>query len=97
LTSAGGFVGPVMTLFNAELRWTFLRTSALGQRFAGMVVPFVDLGAVYDRLGDVTVTGWKRDQGAALRVAWNLATIITIEYGVSDEDSGFYVNFGHIF
>jgi outer membrane protein assembly factor BamA len=91
------FVGPVMTLFNAELRWTFLRTPALGQQFAWMVVPFIDLGAVYDRLGDVGVSGWRRDQGAALRVSWNLATIVTVEYGTSDEDSGFYVNFGHIF
>jgi outer membrane protein assembly factor BamA len=91
------FVGPVMTLFNAELRWTVLRTPAFGQRFAWMLVPFIDLGAVYDRVGDVSLANWKRDQGAALRVAWNLATIIAIEYAVSEEDSGFYVNFGHIF
>jgi hypothetical protein len=62
-----------------------------------MVVPFVDLGAVYDRVSDVALGGWKRDQGAALRVSWNLATIVTVEYALSDEDSGFYVNFGHIF
>jgi outer membrane protein assembly factor BamA len=91
------FVGPVMTLFNAELRWTFARTPAFGQRFAWMVVPFIDLGAVYDRVSDIALGGWKRDQGAALRVSWNLATIVTVEYAASDEDSGFYVNFGHIF
>jgi hypothetical protein len=91
------FVGPVMTLFNAELRWTLVRTPVFGQKFAWMLVPFIDLGAVYDRVSDLRLGGWKRDQGAALRVAWNLATIITVEYAASDEDSGFYVNFGHIF
>jgi Omp85 superfamily domain len=91
------FVGPVMTLINAELRWTFLRFQGLSQRFGVIAVPFVDLGSVYDRVGDLALGGWKRDQGLALRAAWNLATIIAVEYAFSDEDSGFYVNFNHIF
>jgi Omp85 superfamily domain len=91
------FVGPVMTLLNAELRWTFLRFQALSQKFGVIAVPFMDIGSVYDRLGDVTLSGWKRDQGLALRGAWNLATIITVEYAWSDEDTGFYVNFNHMF
>jgi hypothetical protein len=33
----------------------------------------------------------------ALRISWNLATIITTEYAFSDEDSVFYINFNHIF
>jgi surface antigen Omp85-like protein len=91
------FVGPVMTLLNAELRWTFGHSQPFGQRFAWMVVPFLDLGAVHDRLGDLSFAGWKRDQGLALRASWNLATIITAEYAFSDEDSGVYVNFNHMF
>jgi outer membrane protein assembly factor BamA len=91
------FVGPVMTLFNAELRWTFARGPLLGQRFAWMVVPFVDLGRVDDRVADVALRGMKADLGLSLRAAWNLATIITVEYARSDEDAGIYVNFNHIF
>ena len=91
------FVGPVMTLLNAELRWTFARSQFLGQRFGWMVVPFLDIGAVHDRLSDVSLSGWKRDQGLALRAAWNLATIITAEYAFSEEDAGVYVNFSQIF
>ena len=91
------FVGPVMTLFNAELRWTFARLEALHQSFGLLVVPFIDLGSVYDRVADLSLAGWKRDQGLALRAAWNMATIITVEYAVSEEDSGFYVNFNHMF
>jgi outer membrane protein assembly factor BamA len=91
------FVGPVMTLVNAELRWMFLRFEALRQSFGILAVPFIDLGSVYDRVADLSLAGWQRDQGLALRVAWNLATIITVEYALSEEDSGFYVNFNHIF
>ncbi len=91
------FVGPVMTLFNAELRWTFARSGLWGQRFAWMVVPFADVGRADDRLSDVQLRGVKADLGLALRAAWNLATIITVEYARSDEDTGAYVNFNHIF
>jgi hypothetical protein len=91
------FVGPVMTLVNAELRWSFLRFAALGQKFGVIAVPFIDLGSVYDRVGDLSLGGWKRDQGLALRAAWNLATIIAVEYAWSEEDAGFYVNFNHMF
>ncbi|HTV18135.1 MAG TPA: DUF5982 domain-containing protein [Polyangiaceae bacterium] len=91
------FVGPVMTLGNAELRWTFARSEPFGQRFAWMVVPFVDAGRVDDRVGDIELAGLKVNGGLALRAAWNLATIITVEYAQSDEDTGVYVNFNHIF
>jgi hypothetical protein len=91
------FVGPVMTLLNAELRWTFVRFQVVGQKIALIAVPFVDLGAVFDRLDDVQLGGWRRGQGAALRISWNLATIVTIDYGRSAEDSGLYINFNHIF
>jgi outer membrane protein assembly factor BamA len=91
------FVGPVMTLLNTELRWTFAHSQFFGQRFGWMAVPFMDIGAVFDRVSDLTLRGWKRDQGLALRAAWNLATVITAEYAFSDEDSGVYVNFNHMF
>ena len=91
------FVGPVMSLLNAELRWTYARSQFFGQRFGWMLVPFLDIGAVYDHLSDFTLAGWKRDQGLALRAAWNLATIITAEYAFSEEDSGVYINFSQIF
>lgn len=86
-----------MTLFNAELRWTFARSAPFGQRFAWMVVPFIDVGRADDRLGDVELSGMKADAGLALRAAWNLATIITVEYARSDEDTGIYVHFNHMF
>jgi hemolysin activation/secretion protein len=91
------FVGSVMTLANAEVRWTFAHACFWTQKFAFIVAPFVDVGRPYDSLGELTVHGWRRTVGAALRISWNLATIVTIDYGVSAEDTGFYVNFNHIF
>jgi hemolysin activation/secretion protein len=91
------FVGSVMTAANAELRWTFGHLTIKDQRFGFIAVPFLDAGRPYDSLGELTLRGWRPSAGGALRVAWNLATLVTVDYGVSSEDTGFYVNFNHIF
>lgn len=91
------FVGRVMTLLNGEIRWTFGHACVLRQKLAFIVVPFVDLGRPYDNLGALSVRDWRTAYGGAFRISWNLATIVTIDYGRSAEDTGFYINFNHIF
>jgi hypothetical protein len=91
------FVGSVMTAGNAELRWTFGHLQLLGQRFGFIVAPFVDAGRPYDSLGQLSPRNWRTSYGGAFRVAWNLATVGTVDYGRSAEDTGFYVNFNHTF
>lgn len=91
------FVGRTLTLLNLEARWTFYRFELLRQKFALMICPFLDTGRVYDHLGELTLSGWRRGQGAAFRISWNLATVVTADYGVSGEDSGLYINFNHQF
>jgi outer membrane protein assembly factor BamA len=91
------FVGSVMTVANAELRWTFAHACVRKQKFAFFIVPFFDTARPYDSLGQLTFRDWKRSYGAAFRVSWNLATIATVDYGISSEDTGFYVNFNHMF
>ncbi len=91
------FVGPVLAMVNLELRWTLLHFSVAGQDFAPLLVPFLDVGRPFDSVGDLSLDRWKLGHGAALRIAWNQATIITAEYGVSREDAGLYVNFEHQF
>jgi hypothetical protein len=86
-----------MAVTNFEVRWTFVKFRALKQGFALMVVPFLDVGRVFDDWRDTTLANWKRTQGAGLRIAWNEATIIMVDYGFSDEDDGLYINFNHIF
>jgi hypothetical protein len=91
------FVGSVMTLANLEVRWTFGHAQAWGQHFGFIVAPFADIGRAYDSLADLTPYAWQRSYGGAFRIAWNLATIVTVDYGRSSEDAGFYINFNHIF
>jgi hypothetical protein len=91
------FVGPDFVLGNFELRWTFVKFRVINQGIALIAVPFLDVGRVFDNVSQTTLAGWKRSQGAGLRIAWNEATIIMIDYGFSEEDDGLYLNFNHIF
>jgi hypothetical protein len=91
------FVGRVAALTNVEARWTFVAFTAEGQRFHFILAAFLDMGRVFDSVGGTTLAGWKRGQGGALRIGWNQATIVSLDYGVSQEGPGFYVNFGHPF
>jgi hypothetical protein len=91
------FVGPDMVLTNYEVRWTFVKFRLLHQGFGLIAVPFLDMGRVFDDVGQTTLGGWKRTEGGGLRIAWNEATVIMADYGFSDEGSAFYLNFNHIF
>ena len=91
------FVADVKALFNLETRFNFYKTNILGQKFEFMAAPFVDAGKVFDSVSDTDLSEYKYTYGAGMRIAWNQATIIMIDYGQSVEDSGLYINFGHIF
>lgn len=91
------FVGPVAMLASAELRWTMFEVKALEQRFSFALVPFVDVGRVFDSFEQLTLRGWRRGEGAGLRVAWNQATIGAFDLGFSSEDTLFYTEFNHPF
>jgi outer membrane protein assembly factor BamA len=87
------FIGLVAAASSAEVRWTFVRFPLLGQRFSLQVAPFVDAGRVFDRVS-LTFDDWKVAGGAGLRIGWNRSTIVMIDYGVSREDTGLYIDFG---
>lgn len=91
------FIGHVLSLVNLEARWTFHRFAVLRQKFALMLVPFVDAGAVFPAVEEFTFSDWRHGQGAGFRASWNLATVISVDYAFSSEDSGLYVNFNHQF
>ncbi len=63
------FVGPVMALANAEVRWTFAHARLWRQNFAFIVTPFVDAGRAFDELGDLSLRRWRASFGGALRVS----------------------------
>lgn len=92
------FIGRVVALATLELRWTFLQIRPLPrQHFAFMAVPFVDVGRVFDSIDDFAFERFRHGQGGGLRIAWNQATVVIVDYGVSREGSGLYINFNHPF
>jgi outer membrane translocation and assembly module TamA len=62
-----------------------------------MLVPFVDAGRVFDKVGRLSVNDWKITGGLSVRLAWNLATIISFDYGFGSEGNLFYMELGHPF
>lgn len=94
------FVGPVVALASIEVRWTFYEFDvklAKRQHFGLMLAPFLDVGRVFDSISDLELKRFRNGQGAGFRIAWNQATIIVVDYGVSREGSTLYVNFNHPF
>jgi len=91
------FVGPAMGFANLEIRWKFASIDAGKNHFDFQLVPFVDVGRVWDETRLVNFPGYKYSQGLGLRIPWNQATIINIDHAWSKEDRQTFVNFMHIF
>jgi outer membrane protein assembly factor BamA len=86
-----------MALANLEFRWTMFDFTVAGQNFAPIFVPFFDIGSPFDTPKDISSSVWRYSYGAGLRIAWNQATIIMVDYARSQEDSNMFINFNHIF
>ncbi|EMY70549.1 outer membrane protein, OMP85-like family protein [Leptospira vanthielii serovar Holland str. Waz Holland = ATCC 700522] len=61
------------------------------------IVPFYDVGRVWDKLRDVNALGYKHARGVGLRLVWDQATVILLDYAYSKEDQLFYLDMGHTF
>ena len=91
------FVGRATGLLNVELRYTATRFNLGSQEFGLILIPFYDVGRAFDSPSDYSFDNWRWGAGMAVRLAWNQATLISVDYGLSDEDSGLYINFAHMF
>jgi outer membrane protein assembly factor BamA len=91
------FVGDVVMQGSLELRWSLFDVTVLSQHLKPMLVPFMDLGRVFDKVDRFSLNDWKVTGGLGVRVAWNLATIVSFEYGMSTEGNLFYMEIGHQF
>ncbi|EMP02151.1 Omp85 family outer membrane protein [Leptospira santarosai] len=91
------FVGRAMGFGTVEVRWKFYDFSIGGEYFAFNLAPFWDFGRVWNDEHKIGLLNYKYSQGLGLRIAWNQATIITIDYAVSREDEQLFVNFNHAF
>lgn len=91
------FIAPVMNFYNLELRYIFHHFHAWNQYFELMLVPFFDVGRVFDKIENTNLNHYKYSYGAGFRIGWNQSTIIAMNLGFCEEGTGFYVNADHIF
>jgi outer membrane protein assembly factor BamA len=91
------FVGNAAVFANGELRWSFVDLNLWKQNFRFSVVPFVDVGTIYDSVGNTNAQHLRIDGGLALRIAWNVATIASLEYATSGDAHFFYAAEGNQF
>lgn len=90
------FIGDSSLLMNGELRWFFSEWMLWGQHLKPGISVFGDIGRSYEdiqlKLDDIQGAG-----GVGFRLAWNLATMISFDLGVSKEDKIFYMELGTMF
>lgn len=67
------------------------------QNFSLAVVPFVDIGTVGDQNFMLNLLKMRASAGVGLRLGWNLSTIITLDFAVSEEDQQWFLNFNNSF
>jgi hypothetical protein len=96
--SLSRFVGPLMAYGNYELRWVFTDFRIKDFLIELMLVPFLDVGRVYDRWENCTLNGMKYSYGAGLHTGLNQAFVLCFDFGFSKEQqAAFYMTFGTIF
>jgi len=93
------FLGRVMTFNNFELRYRFAEASILKQHFGFSLVPFFDIGGVWDNFSSFfkNSQNYRYSQGLGFRIAWNVNTILRFDYAISKEDKQFFFNLAHAF
>jgi outer membrane protein assembly factor BamA len=91
------FMGRTMAFANIELRYRFAQAKVLGHTFGFMLLPFFDVGGVWDKPSRVNVANLRYSEGAGLRLAWNQSTIVAFDYAFSEEDHQFFLELNHAF
>ena len=92
------FLGRATVWANLELRQRFLSFKALKQGFTLDAVPFIEAGTVSDDLSNLFKSErYRANTGMGLRMAWNISTIVRLDYAVSNEDRQLFLGLGHAF
>lgn len=91
------FVAPMVGFGSAELRWRFATFKIGDELFTLSLVPFYDIGRVWNSEKRINLQGYKHSWGSGLRIIWNQATVILIDFAKSREDTQMFVDFSHAF
>ncbi|MDE3059024.1 MAG: BamA/TamA family outer membrane protein [Bacteroidota bacterium] len=82
------FIDNGMSLLNGELRFPIFR------RLGGVL--FFDDGKVFNSYRSASIKGWHSNAGVGLRFYMD-TFVVRFDIGVSNETTGVYFNFGHVF
>jgi outer membrane protein assembly factor BamA len=92
------FLARAMLFSNVELRYRIAQTKILKQHLAFSLVPFFDVGGVWNTLSRVSnLSDLRYSEGVGFRIAWNMNTIIRLDYAFSKEDRQFFLSLSHTF
>jgi hypothetical protein len=91
------FTGMVYGWGNFELRTRLFDTRILNQHLAVSLVPFYDVGRVWDDLSEIRLKNFRGAPGLGARIAWNQATILRFDYARSVEDAQLFFTLEHPF
>jgi hypothetical protein len=87
------FVGRSAVALSGEMRWFFASGYLWNHHLKPGFAIFGEGGRSFDDV-ELHFRDWKGGFGAGFRLAWNLATLISFDFGVSREDSIFYLELG---
>lgn len=90
------FVGDSAVVIGGEARWSFAETYLGSQHLRFVLVGFAESGRVHDGVR-LEFADWRSSFGGGFRLGWNLSTVISFDYAVSDEDAIFYLEVGQPF
>lgn len=91
------FLARSLLFTNFELRVRLAETKIKKQRFSFTIAPFFDAGTVRDKWQNLSFDRMKTSYGGGLRIGWNQSTILSFDYGISNEDKLFFFGIGQIF
>jgi hypothetical protein len=91
------FLARSMWFSNIEIRIRLFDFAIGSERFGFGIAPFIDVGTVRDNWQALNFERLRFSYGGGLRIAWNLSTMISLDYGRSSEDQLVYFGLGQIF
>lgn len=94
------FIGKIKTMLSTELRWRWLTRRPRGHRLDIATVVGFDAGRAWRELeSDGPFFDLALGAAAGLRIAWDENFMVRVDYGyaLTEETSGLYINFNHIF
>lgn len=91
------FIDHIKFALGWELRWKAMTFSWAKQKLEIVLVPWIDLGRVWNELLPLKLGTIHASTGWGTRITWNDRFIVRSDFAVTQEGSALYVELGHSF